>query len=226
MKMAWLRRVTLLQLVVHLAGWLPLLWLIYQFATNQLTANPIQALEQQTGVRALQFLVASLACTPLSRVLGWTELIQRRKALGNYGFLYAAVHAATFIALDYGLQLKIALREIISRPALVLGMAAFGLLLPLAVTSFKYWMKRLGKSWKTLHRLVYVISPLVVLHFLLVRKSNILQMSGDIDQPLLYGSMVLLLLILRLRPVAQPLIHFRKWLQNVRQVRERRAKSN
>src|SRR5665647_1010461 len=106
-----MKKPTLLQTSVHLGGWIPLALIIYDFFTRQLTANPIQAIEQRTGIQALTFLLFSLACTPLSSILGWKELTQRRKALGNYGFMYAAIHLMTFLGLDYGFNFRAILRD-------------------------------------------------------------------------------------------------------------------
>jgi sulfoxide reductase heme-binding subunit YedZ len=205
-------RITPLQLVVHIAGWLPLVLLVQGFYTDQLTANPIQAIEQRTGIQALTFLLFSLACTPVASIFGWKELTQRRKALGLYGFLYAALHVITFFAIDYGLDLEAVWRDVWNKSYIIIGAIAFLLLLPLAVTSFKYWMKRLGRNWKRLHKLVYVISPLVVVHFLLVVKGSLTQLQGNIYQPLLYGSIAALLLILRIPKIKQALITFRNRL--------------
>ncbi len=145
-------RFTPLQLLVHLAGWIPLVVLLFDLFRDNLTANPIQAIEQRTGYTALVFLALSLACTPLA-FLGWKELTQRRKALGNYGFLYAAIHVTVFVAVDYGLNLEAILRDVGTKQYILIGATAFLLLVPLAATSFNYWMKRLGKNWKRLHRM-------------------------------------------------------------------------
>lgn len=193
------RRFTPLQVLVHLAGWLPVLVLLFDLFTDNLTANPIQAIEQRTGYTALVFLTLSLACTPLAS-FGWKELTQRRKALGNYGFLYAALHVLVFVAVDYGLDWNAMLRDVGTKQYILLGAAAFLLLVPLAATSFDYWMKRLGRNWKRLHRLVYLIVPLVVLHFFLARKGNLLMLTGDVAQPLMFAILVGVLLLLRLGP--------------------------
>lgn len=202
-------RFTLLQILVHLAGWFPAAQLLYGLLTDNLTANPIQRLEQVTGINALTFLLFSLACTPLASIFGWKELTQRRKALGNYGFLYAALHVTIFIAVDYGLNLNTILRDVGTKQYIIIGAIAFLLLLPLAITSFNYWMKRLGKNWKRLHRLVYLISPLVVVHFLLAVKGNLENLSGNISQPVLYGVIAAVLLLLRLTPLKRVLIQLR-----------------
>jgi len=203
------RHFTLLQIIVHLSGWAPLGLLVYKFFTNKLTANPIQALEQQTGLQALIFLLCSLACTPLSSIVGWKELTQRRKALGNYGFMYAFLHVSTFLGLDYGFNLKAIWGDVGTKWYIFIGATAFLLLIPLAFTSFDYWMKRLGKNWKRLHKLVYLISPLVTLHFLLAVKGNLLRFQGDILQPIVYGSIALVLLIVRIKPIKNALINLR-----------------
>ncbi len=208
------RPFTVLQILVHFAGWVPLAQLVYDFFTNNLTANPIQAIEQRTGIQALTFLLFSLACTPLASILGWKELIQRRKALGIYGFLYAALHVVTFFVIDYGLNLWAIWRDVGTKSYIILGAIAFLLLLPLAATSFNYWMKRLGKNWKRLHRLVYIISPLVVVHFLLVVKGSLGTLSGNLFQPLLYGSIAAVLLVLRISPLKNSLIRLRQMIVN------------
>lgn len=192
-------RFTPLQVLVHLVGWLPVLVLLFDLFTDNLTANPIQAIEQRTGYTALVFLTLSLACTPLAS-FGWKELTLRRKALGNYGFLYAALHVLVFVGVDYGLDWSAMLRDVGTKPYILLGAAAFLLLVPLAATSFDYWMKRLGRNWKRLHRMVYLIVPLVVLHFFLARKGNLLTLTGDVAQPLMFALLVGALLLLRLRP--------------------------
>lgn len=204
-------RFTPLQLLVHLAGWLPLGALLFDLLTDNLTANPIQAIEQRTGYTALVFLALSLACTPLA-FLGWKELTQRRKALGNYAFLYAALHVTVFVAVDYGLNLDAILRDVGTKQYILIGATAFLLLVPLAATSFNYWMKRLGKNWKRLHRLVYLIAPLVVLHFFMARKGNFLALSGDVLQPLLFAVIIGILLLLRLAAVKRAWTRLRAWL--------------
>lgn len=202
-------RFTLLQILVHLGGWAPLGLITYNFFTDGLGANPIQAIEQQTGIQALTFLLFSLACTPLASILGWKELLQRRKALGNYGFLYAAVHLTIFVGLDYGFNFLAIWHDVGTKWYILIGLTAFLLLLPLALTSFKYWMKRLGQNWKRLHKLVYYISPLVAVHFLLSIKGDLFRLQGNILQPILYGSIALVLLALRITPVKTTLIGLR-----------------
>jgi len=208
-----MKKPSLLQLIVHIAGWYPLAQILIDYFTRNLSANPIQAIEQRTGINALTFLLFSLACTPLSSILGWKELTQRRKALGNYGFLYATLHLSTFVGLDYGFNLRAILRDVGTKWYIIIGLIAFLLLLPLALTSFKYWMKRLGKNWKRLHKLVYIISPLVAVHFLLSVKGDLTRLQGNIWQPVYYGSIALILLALRIPIVKKGLIMLRIRLQ-------------
>jgi len=218
------KRFTPLQILVHLGGWAPLALMVANLFSDNLGANPIQALEQQTGIQALTFLLFSLACTPLASISGWKELTQRRKALGNYGFLYAAIHVTIFIGLDYGFDLNAILRDVGTKWYILIGLLAFLLLLPLALTSFKYWMKRLGKNWKRLHQLVYFISPIVAVHFLLSIKGDLFRLQGNISQPVLYGSIALILLALRITPVKTTLVKLRTRLQNA--LRDLIAKSS
>lgn len=202
-------RFTPLQIIVHIGGWIPLIAILYGFFSRQLSANPIQAIEQNTGVHALTFLLYSLACTPLSAIFGWRELTQRRKALGNYGFMYAALHVTTFLWLDYSFNLLAIWRDVATKWYIIIGLTAFLMLLPLAFTSFKYWQKRLGKRWKTIHRMIYLIVPLVAIHFLLASKGDLFHWRGNIASPVFYGSVGLILLTLRISPIKLALIGLR-----------------
>jgi sulfoxide reductase heme-binding subunit YedZ len=149
--------------------------------------------------------VLSLACTPASSIFGIRMAIRWRRPLGLYAFLYAALHFTTFVFLDYGLD-PVLLREAIfeKRYALV-GFAAFLLLIPLAITSTKGWMRRLGKRWKKLHRLVYPAALLVVVHYVWLVKS-------DIRVPLGYGVVILALLATRTKSAKQGLGRLRAGL--------------
>ncbi|KAF0111710.1 MAG: hypothetical protein FD147_721 [Chloroflexi bacterium] len=207
------KRINLLQILIHLGGGAPSVVLLYRYLTNNLTANPIQALEQQTGLTALIFLMLSLACSPLGAIFDWKNLSKQKKALGVYGFIYAAIHLLLFIGLDYGFNFIRILRDVSNKIYVLFGLTAFLLLLPLAVTSFRYFKKLLGKNWKRLHRLVYIISPIVIVHFFLVFKGNLARLQGNIIKPSIYGALVLLLLILRIPVVKRALILFRIRIQ-------------
>lgn len=187
-------REQLLQVAVHVAALAPLALLIWNGLNDNLTVNPIQAITFRTGKAALALLVLSLACTPLNTAFGLRLALKWRRPLGLYAFMYAALHFLTFTVLDYGLD-PVLLREAIfeKRYALV-GFAAFLLLVPLAITSPRGWMKRLGKRWKRLHQAVYLAGLLVVVHYLWLVKA-------DRREPLLWGAAIALLLIIRLPPV-------------------------
>lgn len=192
---------TPLQIAVHLYAWSALILLIFDFATGGLSPNPIQDLEQRTGRHAITLLVLSLLCTPLNTVFKWSEPLKRRRALGLYAFLYAVIHVIIFADLDFGLAWSRLAREILEKNYLVVGALAFTLLLPLAITSFDIWKKRLGKNWKRLHQAVYFIAPIVALHFLWSKKGDLLLLQGDVVKPAIYGLVIAILLILRLPPV-------------------------
>jgi sulfoxide reductase heme-binding subunit YedZ len=202
-----------LQLAVHAAGVTPLIHIVIGLLTNNLTYNPIQKVEQITGLAGLVFLVLSLSCTPLSNLMGWRQLTLRRKALGLYGFLYATLHIAVFVAVDYGLNLNAILNEAAGKDYFITGGLAFLALLPVAATSFTYWMKKLGKNWKRLHRLVYIVSPLVVIHYIFVVKGDITRLQGNLLRPLEYGLVVAVLLIFRIPGVRRKVISARMHVQ-------------
>ena len=203
-------KITWLQVVIHILGWLPLAWIPYAYFAGRLSVNPIQDIEQRLGRTALYFLIASLACTPLNTLFGWRELLKRRRALGLYCFMYASLHVLTFTGLDYGFNLQLIGGIVLKKPYAIVGLATFILLLPLAVTSFRWWMKKLGRKWTSLHRLVYLAGVLDILHYAWAKKGNLFILSGDILRPLLWGLLLLLLLALRLPPV-------RRWASGLRQ---------
>jgi sulfoxide reductase heme-binding subunit YedZ len=200
---------TPLQFIIHLGAWFPIARLIFEAFTHELTANPIQRIEQRTGRAAISLLFLSLAVTPLRTLFGWKEPLQRRRALGLYTFMYAVIHVVIFVDLDYGLAWNLILETIFQKPYILVGAAAFLLLIPLAVTSFDIWKMRLKKNWKRLHKTVYIIAPLVVLHYAWGKKGNIFALQGDILLPLIYGLIFLLLMFLRIPAV-------RRWLASAR----------
>ncbi len=203
-------KITWLQVVIHILGWLPLAWIPYDYFAGRLSFNPIQDIEQRLGHIAVYFLIASLACTPLNTLFGWREPLKRRRALGLYCFMVASLHVLTFTGLDYGFNLQLIGGIVLKKPYAIVGLATFILLLPLAITSFRSWMKKLGRKWTNLHRLVYLAGVLDILHYAWAKKGNLFNLSGDILQPLLWGLLLLLLLALRLPPV-------RRWASGLRQ---------
>ena len=190
---------------MHIYAWSALVILIFQFFTHSLTANPIQALEQRTGRHAITLLVLSLACTPLNTLFKWSELLKRRRALGLYAFMYATIHVLIFISLDYGIAWSTIVQTVFEKPYILVGATGFLLLVPLAFTSFDIWKKRLGKTWKRLHQLIYLIAPLLVLHYAWSKKGDFFALQGEIIRPLVYGLIVVLFLIMRISPVRRAL---------------------
>jgi sulfoxide reductase heme-binding subunit YedZ len=196
-----LKKFGYLQLATHIAAWIPLVVLVILFFTNHLTFNPIQYATQRTGDIALVLLGLSLACTPIYTLFKFKHVLKLRRPLGLYAFMYAAIHFFIFSILDYGLNLALIWQTIKEKPFILLGMTSVLILLSLAVTSPKWFVRRMGKSWKYLHSLVYVTGLLVVVHFGWARKGNLFHLSGDIAQPLLAGVVLVILLTLRLTPV-------------------------
>jgi sulfoxide reductase heme-binding subunit YedZ len=180
--------------IAHLGSLVPVLWLFGDWVFGNLSVNPIQDATLRTGKSALVLLVLSLASTPLNTLLGWRWTIPLRKWFGLYAFFYASVHLYIFIGLDYGFDIALLQEALLEKRFALAGLAAYLLLIPLAITSTKGWMRRLGKSWKRLHRLVYLVGILAVVHFVWLVKS-------DFREPLAFGGLVLLLLLLRIPPV-------------------------
>jgi sulfoxide reductase heme-binding subunit YedZ len=202
-------RYTPLQIIMHLGAWFPLARLLFDYLAGNLSANPIQDLQQRTGRAAITLLVLSLACTPLNAIFGWREAIKRRRALGLYAFMYVTVHLLIFMNLDYGFAWSLILQTVFEKPYILVGLTAFLLLIPLAMTSFDVWKARMGKKWKRLHSLVYWIAPLAVLHYAWAKKGDLFNLTGDITRPLAYGLIVAILLIFRIPPV-------RRWMASLR----------
>lgn len=192
---------TPLQVLVHSAFWALTAWLAWSYFSGQLGVNPIQALTQRTGKLALIFLTLSLACTPVNTFFGLRQALSVRRALGVYAFLFAAIHFTIFSGLDYGFNLSFILQDTLQKPFVWVGASALLILSALAATSFRWWMKKLGKNWKLLHRLVYVAGLLVILHYAWAKKGDLLSLQGDILQPLAFGIVILLLLLARLPAV-------------------------
>ncbi|WP_138378765.1 sulfite oxidase heme-binding subunit YedZ [Luteithermobacter gelatinilyticus] len=187
---------TYLQLGLHVLALLPLLWLLWQVGlllnvqAHALTANPFQYVNQYTGDWAIRFLLLSLAITPLRRALKQNWLIRWRRPLGLYAFVYALLHLTNYLVLDHFFDWAVIWKDLVKRPAMMLGMVAFVLLLPLAATSTKTMIRRLGRLWSRLHRLVYLIAALAVGHHLMMVKA-------DLREPLIHLAILSFLLVLR-----------------------------
>ena len=170
----------------------PLAWLVSAALAGHLGANPIEAVTRSLGDWALRFLLLTLAITPLRRFSGWRWPLRFRRMLGLYAFFYAALHLTSYIVLDQFFYWPGIWEDIIKRPYITVGMLSFLLLIPLAVTSTYGMMRRLGKNWQRLHRLVYLIAIGAVLHFYMLVKA-------DTREPLLYAGILLVLLLARLQ---------------------------
>lgn len=205
-------KLTPLQIAVHIGAWIPLAWLVWAYFTHQLSANPIKDAMQRTGRYALVLLVLSLACTPLNILLGWRAVIRLRRLLGLYAFLYAAIHFFILIGLDYQFNIRLLFGDLRSKVYIWAGVAAWLILLTLAATSSRWAVKRLGNRWNRLHRLVYLAGLLVILHTAWAKKGDLFRLRGDIQQPLFFGLLMLLLLVLRFPPVSLGIKRLRAFL--------------
>ena len=193
----------LLKLAAHIGALIPLALLIWDYNLEQFGADPIREVTLRTGKAAITLLLLSLAVTPLKIWFGWNQLHPLRKLLGLFMFLYVSLHLLIFVWLDYGLDLELIREALFEKWYALVGFAAFLILLPLAATSTRWAMRKLGKNWTRLHRWVYLAGILAVLHyFLLVKNAS--------TSPFLYGVILFLLLLTRLKPIKQAIIRLRR----------------
>jgi len=158
---------------------------------GELGANPISQALNQLGLVALIFLVAALICTPLKTLFGWTWPLRLRRMLGLFGFAYATLHVSTYVGVDQFFDWQAIIADIVKRPFIFVGFAAFVLLIPLAMTSTAASIKRLGYArWQQLHRLAYIAPLLGILHFTW-------RVKKDVSEPLTYAFVVGILLLVR-----------------------------
>jgi sulfoxide reductase heme-binding subunit YedZ len=179
------------KLLVWIVGLIPFGQLAYRAYSGDLGANPIDTITRFTGSWALLILLATLSVTPLRKLTGWNGLIKLRRTLGLYAFFYASLHFLTFVGLDHFFDFTRIGKDIVKRPYVTAGFTAFVIMIPLAVTSSAGMIRRLGKRWQQLHRLVYVAALAGVIHFYWLVKS-------DIRRPAQYGAVLTLLLGYRL----------------------------
>ena len=181
----------------------PVAVLAYYTITNDLGANPVEYLTRATGTWTLVFLCITLGITPVRKVSGWNWLSQYRRMFGLYAFFYVCLHFTTYIWFDQYFDVSSIIKDVIKRPFITVGFAAFLLLIPLAITSNNYLTRKLGaKRWQALHRLTYLICILGVVHYWWLVKR-------DLTQPIIYGVIVAVFLIARLvlrkqKPKAKP----------------------
>ena len=167
---------------------LPALLLLVRALRDDLGTDPVETLEHQTGIWALRFLALTLLVTPLRRLLGWSWLVKHRRTLGLATFAYATTHLLVYLVIDQGLAFGFIAEDIAERPWITIGMTTWLLLLPLAVTSTKGWVRRLGgRRWAKLHRLVYLCAVGGVAHYFLAVKK-------DVTLPFVYAGIFALLL--------------------------------
>ncbi|HRA66830.1 MAG: protein-methionine-sulfoxide reductase heme-binding subunit MsrQ [Caldilinea sp.] len=185
---------------VTLGALTPLALLGWRAANGDLGVDPVNTINNLSGRAAMIVLLLSLACTPLNTIFGLRRALTVRKSLGLIAFVYASLHLVNFIGLDYGFDFGLIFQDaVLDKPYILAGGAALLILIPLAITSTRGWMKRLGRNWKRLHRLVYAAGVLVVLHFLWQAK------AAEREEPLIYAGVLALLLLVRTPPV-------RRWL--------------
>ncbi len=181
-----------LKVLVFIAGLSPALWLTFALFTDQLGANPIEAITRESGVWALRFLLLTLCLTPIRWLTGLNQIIRFRRMTGLYVFFYAVLHMLLYLWLDQFFDWSEIWKDIIKRPFITIGFISFTLLLPLALTSSNKMMKRLGgQRWKQLHKLTYIVAGLSCLHFLMLVKA-------DITEPLIYIVILTFLMAVRL----------------------------
>jgi len=170
---------------------LPAAALVWSIAAGDLGANPLEEIRDSTGIWTLRFLLMTLAITPLRRLTKWHNIIKIRRMLGLFSFFYAALHFVSYIWLDQFFALSEMIKDLTKRPFIMAGYTSFVVLIPLAVTSTRKWILRLGGArWQLLHRLIYVSAAAGILHYFW-------RVKLDVRQPIGYGIVLAVLLILR-----------------------------
>ena len=182
----------LLKGLVWLLGLAPAVWLFWRGFTDRLSANPIEEVLHRLGDTALIFLLVTLSITPIRRLTGWTGFAPLRRPVGLFAFFYLTMHFLWYAIVDQTLDWEFIVEDIVMRPYILVGFTAWVLLIPLAITSTKGWIRRLKKNWQRLHRLVYVSTSLGVLHFYW-------QVKADTYWPIVATTMLVVLMLLRLR---------------------------
>jgi methionine sulfoxide reductase heme-binding subunit len=187
------RQLFMLKAAVFCAALVPFIRLVAFAFSDRLGANPIEFITRNTGDWTLYFLCITLAVTPLRRLLKWNWLIKFRRMLGLFAFFYVLLHFTTFLWFDHFFDLAEMGKDVVKRPFIAVGFTAFVLLIPLALTSTNAMVRRLGgKRWQALHRAIYVIAPLAILHFWWMKAGK-----HDFAQPILMGAIVAVLLLTR-----------------------------
>lgn len=206
MKLDRKRQTQLLRIAGHVGALIPFALLLFDWQTGGFGPDPVREITLRTGKAAIILLVASLAVTPLKLVFGWNQLHPLRRIFGLYAFGYVALHLLTFVWLDYGLSWALIQEAIFEKWYALIGFAAFLILLPLALTSTQWSMKKLGKRWTKLHKWVYLAGILAVLHYILLVKQAY-------TQPFIFALILTVLLLVRVNPVKQQVLRWRRALK-------------
>ena len=177
--------------LVLLLGLMPFFSLVWDSVTGGLSVNPVEDITHRTGDWALRFILVALTVTPVRWISGWNPIIRYRRMVGLLAFFYASLHFSTYIVFDHFFDVASIFEDVAERKYVTAGFVGFVLMLPLAITSTQGWIRRLGKRWSSLHRLIYVVAISGVVHFLwLVKLEN--------SEPLIYAAVLAVLLGSRL----------------------------
>ncbi|MGZ2456946.1 protein-methionine-sulfoxide reductase heme-binding subunit MsrQ [Rhizobium anhuiense] len=182
--------------LLYVVGLVPAAWTFYLGATDQLGADPVKTFELFLGIWTIRFLIATLAVSPARELFGWNYLRYRR-ALGLLTFYYALMHFTVYMVLDQAMDISAVINDVLKRPFIMFGMAALAMLIPLALTSNNFSIRRLGKNWIWLHRLIYIIAASGALHFALSTKIL------DLEQYIYVGLIIALILYRSYQPIAR-----------------------
>jgi sulfoxide reductase heme-binding subunit YedZ len=182
---------TVLKPVIFVAALGPLAWLVYHMFWGDLGANPIETITNSTGIWTLRFIVITLAITPFRWLTKWNQIINFRRMLGLFAFFYGTIHFSIYFVLDRSLMFDGLWEDIVKRPYITVGFTGFVLMIPLALTSTKGWIRRLGgRRWNLLHKLVYITGVLGVVHYWW-------KVKLDTTNPMIYAGIVAVLLSVR-----------------------------
>jgi sulfoxide reductase heme-binding subunit YedZ len=202
------KQLTVLKTVIFLLALVPFVLLLVRGWKNELGANPIETVTHITGIWTIRFLVITLAISPLRKLTGQAILIRFRRMLGLFTFFYASMHFLTYIWLDQYFDWPFIIKDITEHPYIIVGFTTFLILFSLAVTSPRFMVRKMGKNWKKLHRLIYPAAFLASFHFLWLVKS-------DIREPLLYFALFTILMLLRLPSVQENTPLISRWFRSV-----------
>lgn len=176
--------------IIFIIALIPFLAMLWSALTDSLGPNPVEALLRQSGLWSLRFLLITLAFTPAKMLFKQPGLQKYRRTVALFTFFYCSVHFMVFLGLEHSFSPSLIVEDLFSSPIALVGLLTYLLLVPLTVTSTNNMMRKLGKNWKKLHSAVYVIGLLAILHFTLTVKA-------DLTRPLLYGTVLLILFVIR-----------------------------